>query len=88
MDRLTILEQMKGGLAKLSFRTGAIVLLVAVFFYIASFAQMLLPTSAAWKSGLWIVLFGLAKVAQYSGLAILGVEGYKRLKYKLKRDSQ
>lgn len=85
MDRPTIFGQMKGGLAKLSFRTGVIILLIAILCYIASFAQMLLPTSAAWKSGLWIALFGLAKVAQYSGLAILGVEGYKRLKAKLKR---
>jgi len=26
---------------------------------------------------LWIVLFGLAKTFQYSGLSILGVEGVK-----------
>ena len=70
----------KGWLARLSFRTGVVVLLMAVPLYIASFAQMLLPISAAWKSGLWIALFGLAKTAQYGGLTILGVEGVKRIK--------
>ncbi len=75
----------KRWLASLSFRTGVIVLLMAIPFYVASFAQLLLPISAAWKSGLWIALFGLAKTAQYGGLTILGIEGYKRLKAKLKR---
>lgn len=78
-------EPLKRWLAGLSFRAGVIVLLMAIPFYIASFAQMLLPISAAWKSGLWIALFGLAKTAQYSGLTILGVEGIKRLKAWRKR---
>lgn len=80
-----LLRRIKGWLAGLSFRTGVIVLLMAIPFYVASFAQLLLPISAAWKSGLWIALFGLAKTAQYGGLTILGIEGYKRLKAKLKR---
>lgn len=75
----------KRWLTGLSFRTGVIVLLMAIPFYVVSFAQLLLPISAAWKSGLWIALFGLAKTAQYGGLTILGIEGYKRLKAKLKR---
>ena len=33
----------------------------------------------------WLQSFGLAKTFQYGGLTILGVEGYKRLKDKLKR---
>ena len=41
--------------------------------------------SAATKGVLWAVFFGLAKAFQYSGLTILGVEGYKRLKAKLKQ---
>ena len=54
------------------------------FLYIISFAQMLLPISITAKGVLWTVLFGLAKTCQYGGLTILGVEGYKRLKSKVK----
>ena len=67
-------------LASLSFRTGAIVTLCCIPFYIASFAQAALPTSATTKAVLWTVLFGLAKTFQYAGLTILGVDGVKRLK--------
>ena len=45
---------------------------------------MLLPFSVSAKGILWTILFGLAKTCQYGGLTILGVEGYKRLKNKLK----
>lgn len=69
----------------LSFRTGVIVLLSCIPFYILSFAQMALPTSAATKTLFWTILFGLAKTAQYSGLTILGVEGYRRLKSYFKK---
>ena len=72
-------------LQSLSFRTGAIVLLCCIPFYILSFAQMLLPISATAKGVLWTILFGLAKTFQYGGLTILGVEGYKRLKSKFKK---
>ena len=72
-------------LQSLSFRTGVIVLLCCIPFYILSFAQMLLPISVSAKGILWTILFGLAKTCQYGGLTILGVEGYKRLKNKLKR---
>jgi len=75
----------KNWLSKLSFRTGVIVLLLCVPFYIASFAQMALPISAGAKSVLWVVLFGMAKTCQYGGLTILGVEGVKRLKSKFKK---
>uniref|UniRef100_UPI0040573416 hypothetical protein n=1 Tax=Alistipes sp. TaxID=1872444 RepID=UPI0040573416 len=67
-------------LSRLSFRTGVIVLCSALPLYIASFAQMALPISGAWKGALWFILFGLAKTAQYSGLTILGIEGLQRLK--------
>ena len=63
-----------------SFRTGVIVLISCILLYLLSFLQLLLPISAAWKSTLWVLLFGLAKVAQYTGLLILGSEGVKRLK--------
>ncbi len=80
-------QKVKRWLQSLSFRTGVIVLLSCIPFYILSFAQMLLPISTAIKGVLWTVLFGLAKTCQYGGLTILGVEGYKRLKSKFKRGS-
>ena len=75
----------KKWLQSLSFRTGVIVLLCCIPFYVLSFAQILLPISAAAKGVLWTVLFGMAKTCQYGGLTILGVEGYQRLKDWLKR---
>ena len=81
----TLFRRIKLWLQSLSFRTGVIVLLCCIPFYILSFAQMLLPISAAAKGVLWTVLFGMAKTCQYGGLTILGVEGYQRLKDWLKR---
>ena len=78
------LARVKSSLARLSFGQGVVVLLLAVVFYVASFAQMALPISAKAKSVLWIVLFGCAKTAQYTGLAIVGVEGWRRIKAYLK----
>ncbi len=75
-----ILQTIKTWLQGLSFKTGVIVLLCCIPFYILSFAQMLLPISAAAKGVLWTVLFGMAKTCQYGGLTILGVEGYQRMK--------
>ena len=80
-----LFNKIKTWLQSLSFRTGVIVLLCCIPFYILSFAQMLLPISAAAKGVLWTILFGLAKTCQYGGLTILGVEGYNRLKSWLKR---
>lgn len=82
---LRLWHRLKHWLQSLSFRTGVIVLLCCIPFYILSFAQMLLPISVTAKGILWTILFGLAKTCQYGGLTILGVEGYKRLKAKLKR---
>jgi phosphoglycolate phosphatase len=79
------IERIKIWLKSLSFRTGVIVLLCCIPFYILSFAQMLLPISAAAKGVFWAILFGLAKTCQYGGLTILGVEGYNRVKDYLKR---
>lgn len=83
-----MINRIKQWLQTLSFRTGVIVLLCCIPFYILSFAQMLLPISAAAKGVLWTVLFGMAKTCQYGGLTILGVEGYQRLNswFKRKRD--
>ena len=77
---LRIGRSIRTWLQSLSFRTGVIVLLCCIPVYILSFAQMLLPISAAAKGILWTVLFGMAKTCQYGGLTILGVEGYRRLK--------
>ena len=77
---LSIIGQVKSFLSRLSFRTGIVLIIACVICYIVSFAQMLLPISVAAKGVLWIVFFGLAKTFQYSALAVLGVEGMKRVK--------
>ena len=80
-----VINEVKQWLARLSFRTGVVVLVMCIPFYVASFAQLALPISAGAKTALWVVLFGLAKTCQYAGLTILGVEGYRRVKSWLKR---
>ena len=80
-----IFNGIKRWLQTLTFRTGVIVLLIAVACYIISFAQMLLPISVTAKGVIWIIFFGLAKTAQYSGLLIVGVEGWRRIKAKIYR---
>jgi phosphoglycolate phosphatase len=82
---MKFLRRIKTWLQSLSFRTGVIVLLSCIPFYVLSFAQMLLPISVAAKGVLWTVLFGMAKTCQYGGLTILGVEGYRRLKNMVSR---
>ena len=82
----SLLDRIKRWLASLSFRTGVIVLVCCIPFYILSFAQMLLPISAQAKTVLWVILFGLAKTFQYGGLTILGVEGFKRVKAWFKKE--
>jgi len=78
-------SKIRGFLAGLSFRTGVIVLIICVLFYILSFAQALLPISTAAKGTLWVVLFGMAKLTQYTGLLIVGAEGWRRIKGYFKR---
>ena len=46
------------------------------------------PVSTATKGILFTVFFGLAKSFQYGGIAILGKEGYKRVKGYFKRKKQ
>ena len=41
---------------------------------------MAMDISHTLKGVLWVVFFGLAKTFQYSGLAIVGVEGVKKIK--------
>ena len=88
MSAKVILGKVKTWLSGLSFRTGVIVLVMCVPFYILSFAQMALPISVEAKGVLWFILFGLAKTCQYGGLTILGVEGVKRLKAWYKKDKK
>lgn len=78
----------KRWLSGLSFKTGIIILVVCLLLYILSFAQMLLPISNSAKVTLWVILFGLAKATQYIGLAIVGVEGWRRIKSRLKRNRE
>ncbi|MBR1688139.1 MAG: hypothetical protein IJ710_06345 [Prevotella sp.] len=80
-----LLYRIKQWLAGLSFRTGVVVLLCCIPFYVLSFAQMSLPISVEAKGVLLFVLFGLAKTFQYGGLTILGAEGVKRLRDWWKR---
>lgn len=88
MDAKQVLGKIKTWLAGLSFRTGVIVLLSCIPFYILSFAQMALPISVEAKGVLWFILFGMAKTCQYGGLTILGVEGVRRLKAYFKKDKE
>lgn len=80
-----IFLRLKSWLAALSFKTGLWVLGACAVCYILSFAQAALPISIAWKGALWVVFFGMAKALQYSGLLILGKEGLRKLKNRLKR---
>lgn len=67
-------------LKRFSFKTGVIILFLCIPFYIFSFVQMTMDISYSLKGILWVIFFGLAKTFQYTGLAILGVEGIKRIK--------
>ena len=78
----------KSYLQKLSFRTGVIVLLMCIPFYLLSFVQVFFPVSTVTKGILFTVFFGLAKSFQYGGIAILGKEGYKQVKGYFRRKKQ
>lgn len=81
------LNRVKAYLAQFTFRQGVVVLVICVLCYIASAVQALLPFSAATKSVLFIIFFGMAKLTQYVGLAIVGVDGWRRIKlyFKLRK---
>lgn len=85
---LRAVMSIKSYLQKLSFRTGVIVLLMCIPFYLLSFVQVFFPVSTATKGILFTVFFGLAKSFQYGGIAILGKEGYKRVKAYFRRKKQ
>ena len=81
-----IICSLKNQIKKMSFKTGVIVLLTCIPFYILSFAQMMLPISTTGKGILWVLFFGMAKTAQYGGITILGAEGIRRIKtYRRRR---
>ena len=80
-ERLTQLWlPIKRFLQGLSFRTGVMVMLSCVIFYLLSFAVLAMSLSVGLRGALWAIFFGLAKSAQYGGLLILGAEGIKRVK--------
>ena len=82
----TLLLKIKTRLQRLSFKTGVVILLMCIPFYMLSFVQFSFDfLSVSTKSVLWAVLFGMAKTFQYGGLTILGVEGVKRLKQAFRR---
>lgn len=80
-----IFIRFKQWLSGLSFRTGLTIAALCVICYIFSFAQILLPLTAATKGILWTVFFGLAKTFQYTALLILGSAGVARVKAMLRR---
>ena len=66
-----ILKKIQTWLQGLSFRTGVIVLLMCIPFYLLSFAQLAIPSqylSIENKGVLFVILFGSAKTCQYGGL--------------------
>ncbi|MCQ2192159.1 MAG: hypothetical protein MJZ23_04770 [Paludibacteraceae bacterium] len=81
-------EKIQNFLRRFSFRTGVIVMLMCIPFYVLSFAQAALPISATTKGILWAVFFGLAKTFQYCGLTIVGADGVKRIKEWWKNKKQ
>ena len=66
-------------LARLPYWVGVVVTASCIPFYIMSFAQLALPLSAEWKALLWTICFGLAKLFQYCGIAILGAKGLSQV---------
>lgn len=69
----------KRWLSRLPYWVGVVVTAGCIPFYIISFAQFALPISAEWKAALWTIFFGMAKLFQYCGLAILGAKGLNQL---------
>lgn len=84
----SFVSTIKKRLQSLSFKTGLIILALCIPFYLLSFAQMALDMSYTMKSVLWIIFFGLAKTFQYTGILILGVEGWKRVKSWFKKENR
>ena len=69
----------KRWLSRLPYWVGVVVTAGCIPFYIISFAQFAMPISPEWKAALWTIFFGMAKLFQYCGLAILGAKGLSQL---------
>ena len=84
-----MLEKIKKFFKGLSIRTGIILLIICVLFYVVALIQPLLPISKVAKTIIFTTSFGLAKIFQYSAVAVLGVKGWQTFKRKLgiKRDT-
>ncbi|MBO7648350.1 MAG: hypothetical protein J6S48_03215 [Bacteroidales bacterium] len=64
-------------------------MIICVALHILAFGQIAMPFLApSTKKTLGIILFSLAKAFQYSGLAIVGVEGYKQLKKRISKQKE
>lgn len=59
-------------------------MILCILCYIISFAQAFLPIDVKIKGVLWFIFFGMAKLFQYTALLILGEEGIKYIKKKLR----
>ena len=78
-----MLEKIKKFFKGLSIRTGIILLIICVLLYVVALIQPLLPISKVAKAIIFATSFGLAKIFQYSAIAVLGVKGWQILKRKL-----
>lgn len=74
------MKQLFDRLRQLSFRTGVIVLLTCIPFYLLVLVQPLLPLSASAKWTVGVTAFILARTFRYAGILIIGKEGLRRIK--------
>ncbi|MBP5457867.1 MAG: transporter suffix domain-containing protein [Paludibacteraceae bacterium] len=73
-------------LQRFSFRTGVIIMALSLPLYIVAFAQAFLSIPTTTKTILFFVFYLLAKLLKYMGLAIVGVEGWERIKRRWKKN--
>lgn len=78
-------EKIRNFLRRFSFKTGVIIMALCIPCYIFSFAQIGLPMSTKAHSILWATFYGLAKLFKYTGLVIVGAEGWERIKNWFKK---
>ena len=79
-----MLERIKTFFKGLSTRTGIVLLVICLLLYAASAIQAFLPLDKSTKGILFVTFFGLAKVFQYSAIAVLGVKGWQAIKAKMR----
>ncbi|MBO4805322.1 MAG: hypothetical protein IK005_00765 [Paludibacteraceae bacterium] len=79
-------ERIQQFLQRFSFRTGVIIIVISLPLYIVAFAQPFLPIDTTTKTILFFVFYLLAKLIKYMGLAIVGVEGWERIKLRWKKN--